>query len=133
MVGIPRFRAMQAPAREMQDAVLLHLHASEPKVHCCAVRLCALVYFFAFLGQLGRSGVGQQCAPSRAVMPGSLRNVVDGPIMWKLEPPSGYTAQALVRWNQIALLPTVLVLLRRSNDLFDGRAIINPLVGCCAV
>jgi len=59
------------------------------QVHCCAVRLCALVYFFAFLG-----------------------NVVDGPIMWKLEAPAGYTSGLLVRLNEIALIPAVLVFLR---------------------
>ncbi|CAE7194439.1 LMF1 [Symbiodinium sp. CCMP2456] len=59
------------------------------QVHCCAVRLCALVYFFAFLG-----------------------NVVDGPIMWKLEAPAGYTSGVLVRLNEIALIPAVLVFLR---------------------
>ena len=26
------------------------------QVHCCAVRLCALVYFFAFLGHRGQKG-----------------------------------------------------------------------------
>ena len=39
---------------------------------------------------------------------------MDGPILWKLEPPTGYTTQALVHWNQIALVPAVLVFLRRS-------------------
>ncbi|CAE7456993.1 Cant1 [Symbiodinium natans] len=34
-------------------------------------------------------------------------NVVDGPILWKLEPPTGYTTQALVHWNQIALAVVV--------------------------
>ncbi|CAJ1388838.1 unnamed protein product [Effrenium voratum] len=59
------------------------------QVHCCAVRLCALVYFFAFLG-----------------------NVVDGPIIWLVTPPTQYSAAQLVTWSQVALLPAALAFLR---------------------
>ncbi|CAJ1350387.1 unnamed protein product [Effrenium voratum] len=59
------------------------------QVHCCAVRLCALVYFFAFLA-----------------------NVVDGPIIWLVTPPAQYSAAQLVTWNQVALLPAALAFLR---------------------
>ena len=43
------------------------------------------------------------------------RNVVDGPIMWKLEAPAGYTSGLLVRLNEIALIPAVLVFLRHGG------------------
>lgn len=60
------------------------------KVHTCAVRLVGLVYFFAFLG-----------------------NVVDGPVMWLLAPPSGgWDPAGLVRLNQVALVPALVAFFR---------------------
>mmetsp|Transcript_5839 Transcript_5839/g.16120 ORF Transcript_5839/g.16120 Transcript_5839/m.16120 type:complete len:565 (+) Transcript_5839:44-1738(+) len=60
------------------------------RMHLTAIRLCGLIFFFAFLG-----------------------NSVDGPIMWLLTPPSGgYTAADLVWLNRIALIPALIVVLR---------------------
>ncbi|CAK9091739.1 unnamed protein product, partial [Durusdinium trenchii] len=69
MVKLPQLKTMQA--------------------HCCAVRLCALVYFFAFLG-----------------------NVIDGPIMWTLSPPHDWSAAGLVSLNKLALAPAAVAFFR---------------------
>mmetsp|Transcript_1438 Transcript_1438/g.3928 ORF Transcript_1438/g.3928 Transcript_1438/m.3928 type:complete len:627 (+) Transcript_1438:32-1912(+) len=59
-------------------------------MHTLTVRLCAFVYFIAFLG-----------------------NVLDGPVMWLLLPPSGAsTAQNLLRKNQLGCLASFLTCLR---------------------
>jgi len=55
-----------------------------------AVRLCGLVYFFAFFG-----------------------NVIDGPVMWLLLPPSGAsTARHLLRKNQVGCLASLVTCFR---------------------
>mmetsp|Transcript_108872 Transcript_108872/g.318580 ORF Transcript_108872/g.318580 Transcript_108872/m.318580 type:complete len:556 (+) Transcript_108872:58-1725(+) len=60
--------------------------------HTSAVRLCALLFFFAFLG-----------------------NVIDGPVMWMLSPPAGgFRAQALVLLNQLALIPALVCVVKPS-------------------
>jgi len=58
--------------------------------HVCAVRLCGLVYFFAFVG-----------------------NIVDGPIMWLIDPPSGgYDADGLIRLNVLGCVAGLIVVFR---------------------
>lgn len=58
--------------------------------HLCAIRLCGSIFFLAFLG-----------------------NVIDGPIMWLLTPPSGgFSAQGLVFLNTLALVPSLLVVVK---------------------
>ena len=70
-----------------------HLHASSTE--------------FPPAGASFQDGSGLQCE--------ALRNVLDGPIMWKLEAPAGYTSGVLVRLNEIALIPAVLVFLRHGQ------------------
>eukprot|EP00929_Paragymnodinium_shiwhaense_P115869 TRINITY_DN8501_c0_g1_i6.p1 TRINITY_DN8501_c0_g1~~TRINITY_DN8501_c0_g1_i6.p1 ORF type:complete len:349 (-),score=66.66 TRINITY_DN8501_c0_g1_i6:114-1160(-) len=63
---------------------------SSHDAHGAAIRLCSVIYFCAFLG-----------------------NVIDGPVMWLLTPPGGgFTASSLITLNAMGMIAAVLAVVK---------------------